>query len=195
MANDNCFANSTPENIDNCANDPGAGGVSLRVQYIPAAFIESMTLPSVEGSLESTVKISNNGISLANGRSWKGIDLVMNENELKENLVGGLANQKGQIELTIMIPKFATKQLGWKRRFANVPLVLNIPDTNGNNWIVGTKFAPAMIESAETTTGKAYEDPSVTTVVIKANTYVYLYEGEIIETPDDVGTTTTTTTD
>lgn len=195
MANDNCFADSTPENLDNCPNDESASGVSLRIQYTPAAFIETMTLPSVTGSLASTAKIADGNITLAGGKGWKGIDLVMDENELKELLVGGLANQKGQIELTVMIPKFGPKQLGWKRRFANVPMVFNIPDTNGNNWIVGTKFAPAMIESAETTTGKAYEDKAASTVVIKANTYVYLYEGSVVETPDEEETTTTTTSE
>ncbi|MDO5510223.1 MAG: hypothetical protein Q4F57_05975 [Weeksellaceae bacterium] len=184
MAQDNCFANSLPENLDNCFNDESASGVSLRVQYIPAAFIESIALPPADGAMEATVKIAKGGIELAEGKSWKGIDLVMDENELKEVLVGGKANQKGQIEFTAMIPKFSTKALGWKRRFANVPLVLNVPDSNGRNWIVGTKFSPAMIESAETTTGKAYEDKAATTVVIKANTYVYLYEGDIVETQD-----------
>lgn len=179
-----CFANSTPENLDACFNDDDATGLALRVQYIPAAFIETMTLPSVEGAMDSTVTIADAGIVVEEDRGWKGIDVVMNENELRDILVGGIANQKGQVELTLMIPKFSTKSLGFKKRFANVPLIFNVPDTNGRNWIVGTKFSPAMIESADSTTGRAYEDRAATTYVIRANTNVYLFEGDIVETPD-----------
>lgn len=184
MAQENCFETSTPENIDNCPNDNFASGLSLRAQYIPAAFIESMILPTQTGNLESTVKIPATNLTLKADKGWKGMDLVMDENELKETLVGGKANQKGQVELTFMLPKFGAKPLGFKRRFANVPLIFNIPDTNGVNWIVGTKFSPAMIESAESTTGKAYEDKSANTFTIKANCFVYIYEGDVVETPD-----------
>lgn len=183
MAN-NCFENSAPENIDICFNDQAASGISLRIQYIPASFVETMTLPRTDGNIESTVKIEASALTLKSGKSWKGIDVVMNENELKETLVGGFANQKGLTELNIMIPSFSAKTLGFKRRFANVPLIFNIPDVNGKNWIVGTKFSPAMIESAESTTGKAYEDKAATTYTIKANTFVYLFEGDVVETAD-----------
>ncbi|MGQ1944439.1 hypothetical protein EDL98_01325 [Ornithobacterium rhinotracheale] len=184
MAKDTCFEGVTPENIDNCPNAESASGLSLRAQYIPAAFIETMVLPAKTGKLEEIVKIASGGITLKSDKKWKGIDLVMDENELKEVLVGGKGNQKGQVELTIQIPNFGLKPLGFKRRFANVPLVWNIPDSNGKNWIIGTKFSPAMIESAESTTGKAYEDKATNTFTIKANTYVYLYEGDIVEGED-----------
>lgn len=184
MAKDTCFEGVTPENIDNCPNAELASGLSLRAQYIPAAFVETMVLPSKIGSLESTMKIASGGITLKSDKSWKGIDLVADENELKEVLVGGKGNQKGQVEFTFAIPSFGLKPLAFKRRFANVPLILNIPDTNGKNWIIGTKFSPAMIESAESTTGKAYEDKAMNTFVVKANTFVYLYEGDIVESED-----------
>lgn len=184
MAKDNCFSKSSPENIDNCPNDFAASGVSSRIQYIPTVFVENITLPPTEGALDALIKIPADGITLKADKGWKGIDVVIDENELKEMVVGGRANQKGQTELTIMIPKLSPKALGFKRRFANVPLLFNVPDTNGRNWLVGTKFSPAYIESAESTTGKAYEDKAATTYTIKANCYIHLYEGDVVETPD-----------
>lgn len=181
---DKCFEGVTPENIDNCANEIGASGLSLRLQYIPAAFVESMTLPDITGKLDATAKIASGGITLKSDKGWKGIDIVADENELKESLVGGKGNQKGQVSLTFMMRKIGAKQLGFKRRFANVPLIINIQDTNGKNWIIGTKQSPAMIESAESTTGKAYEDKASTTFEVKANAYLYQYEGDVVETTD-----------
>ncbi len=179
---DNCFENAPHESLDFCPNVEVAGGLSTRMFYAPAEFFDTFTLPT-DGSNDfaSRITINEGDISFKSGKGWKGIDVMVDENELKSNLVGNRGNKKAKAELELYIPSFRDRSIGFTDVFKNAPTVYAIVDANAVVWIIGTKLNPAFMESADGTTGKKYEDNSGIAVKISANTKLFKFTGEIVE--------------
>lgn len=180
-----CFDDVAHENIDFCPNEEISAGTSTRGFYVPAAFLETMTLPATTGDYEADITIPAGNISLSADKGWKGIDLQVDESELKSTLVGNRGNKKSKGQFDCYIPGFRPKVIGFLDKYKNVPLVFVIPDSNGVKWVIGTKLNPAYIESAEGTTGKKYEDNSGVQTTIAANSKLHIYAGDIVETADE----------
>jgi len=180
----NCFDGVPHENIDFCPNDEIASGISVRAQYIPVEFVETFKLPPKTGTYAQQITVAAAGIVLKKEKGWKGIDLLVDENELKTTFVGNRGNKKEQLEFDAFIPGFRPKVLGFLRKYKNAPLLFNIQDNEARNWLIGTKLTPAYFDSSEATTGKKYEDNSGVTIKIMANTGLYLYAGEVKELAD-----------
>lgn len=177
----NCFENTQHESIDFCPNEEISAGISTRMFYAPAEFLEKCELPDGTGAYDTRITIADSNLTLKSTKNWKGIDIQMDEGELKNSLVGNIGNKKNKAELEIKIPGFRPKVIGFVDTYKNVPMVFVVPDASGVFWVVGTKINPAYMESADGTTGKKTEDDSGVTVKITANTKLYKYAGTITE--------------
>ncbi len=175
----NCFENSQHETLDFCSNLEVSGGLNTRMFYAPADFFDKFTLPTDTGDFASRITIRESDISFKSGKGWKGIDVMVDENELKSNFVGNRENKKAKAELELYIPSFRDKNIGFADTFKNVPTVYAVIDANGVIWIVGTKLKPAFMESADAGTGKKYEDNSGIAVKISADTKLFRFKGKI----------------
>lgn len=177
----NCFDNVPHESIDFCPNDNISGGVSARLFYAPASFLDKLTPPTLTGNYETRITIPATNLAFKTGKGWKGIDVMVDENELKNTFVGNRGNKKAKAEMDFYIPVFKPEAVGFLDTYKNVPMVFAIPDANGLIWILGTKLNPAFVESADGTTGKKYEDNSGTTVKVSANSKLYRFAGTVQE--------------
>lgn len=180
----NCFDTTPHENLEHCPNEEITSGIATKLFYVPIDFIKTMTLPAQDAAnYEDRVKIANGGIVLKTGKSWKSIDILIDEGELKSTLMGNVGNKKSKGELEFLIPGFRTKVLGFVDTYKNTPCLYAVRDQNGKFFILGNQYVGAYIDSAEGTTGKKIEDNSGVSAKISANTKVYSYEGEISLTP------------
>lgn len=177
----NCFDNAPFESLDSCPNDEVSGGISTRILYAPIAFLDKCTLPPNTGELGKANTIEDGNLTLITGKTWKGIDVQINENELKTSLVGNAGNKKAKSDLEAKIPRFSDKVLDFIGRYKNVPMIFVVPDAVGTLWVVGTKINPAFMDSADATTGKKAEDDSGVTLKITTNSKLYKYAGSIAE--------------
>lgn len=177
----NCFQNTPHESVDYCPNEEISAGISTRMFYAPAEFLEKCVLPEATGAYDTRITITDGNLTLKSEKNWKGIDIQMDEGELKTTMVGNIGNKKPKVELELKIPAFRTKVLGFVDTFKNVPMVVVVVDASGVFWVVGTKVNPAYMETADGTTGKKAEDDSGVTVKITANSKLYKYAGTITE--------------
>ncbi len=177
----NCFENVPHEALDFCPNDEISSGVSRRIFYTPTEFIDKMTLPAQTGDYASRVTIAEGDLLFKEGKTVKGIDVLVDENELKDLFVGSKGNLKPKSELEIYVPGLRAEVIGFKKTYRNVPMVFFIKDANGVIWVLGTTINPAYMESGDGTTGKKYEDNSGTAFKISANCGLLKYAGPLTE--------------
>lgn len=177
----NCFDGIAHESLDSCPNDEIAGGTSTRLFYAPVEFFTKVTLPAGTGTYAERITIVNDGIAFKDGKGWKGIDVMVDENELKSVLAGNRGNKKSKAEMDFFIPGFSAKNVGFMDLYKNCPMVFAVFDANGTIWILGTLLNPAYLESGDGTTGKKFDDNSGFTVKISANAKLYKYAGNIAE--------------
>lgn len=180
-----CFDNQPHENIDNCTNEETFGGLATKLYQIPVPFIETYTLPLATATgYAARVTLAANAIVPVTGKGWKSIDILVDENELKMELVGNRGSKKSVSQIDFYIPGFKDKAIGFIDANKNTPSIYAIPDSNGTLWVVGTNLQPAFIESASATSGKKMEDNSGVPVSVKSNSKLYKYLGEITVTED-----------
>jgi len=175
----NCFDNIPHENLEHCPNDEINSGLATKLYYVPTDFIKTMTKPTNGADYKSRVVIPTGGIVLNTGKSWKSIDIQMDEGELKPTLTGNIGNKKTKTEVEFLIPGLRTEVLGWIDAYKNAPCVFAVKDANGKLFVIGNKDLGARIDSAEGTSGKKIDDNSGVTVKIVANAKACIYEGEI----------------
>lgn len=181
-----CFQGVAHENVDHCPNDAIVGGTGIDLFYLPADFVKSMTLPTVTNATKyaERITIASTGLTLKEGKGWKSITLLVDENELSNQLVGNKGNKKPKVEFDGFVPNFKKKNLGFVDTHKNTPMIYAIKDSNGQVWIIGTLNAPAFFDEFTTKSGKKYDDNSGSTIKVTANTKLYAYDGDIIVTPD-----------
>ncbi|WP_312750536.1 hypothetical protein [Epilithonimonas hominis] len=183
MAGEKCsFAEMHTENLGYCPNEDTVGGVKTDINYIPMAQLATFTKPTVTATstYEERITIPANGIVPTTGKGFKKIQLMVEESELKNALVGNKGNKKSQASFDAMIPNFTGKNLGFVDAHKNTPLMIVVTDSTGVKWVIPEAF----IDKADATSGKKYEDNSGVAVTITANSKVYKYAGTIELIPD-----------
>lgn len=177
MAGTCSFEDIHLENLGYCPNEETVGGVKTEVAYMPMAQLETFTKPTVtnESTYTERLTIPEAGLVPKTGKGFKVIEMMVDENELKNALVGNKGNKKPQASFDALIPNFTPKNLGFIDTHKNTPLLLVITDSTGRKWVMPDSY----INTAEGTSGKAYEDNSGITITVTANSKIYTYDGEI----------------
>lgn len=180
MADTCSFETVRTENIGYCPNVESVGGVKAKAFYIPMAQLETVTKPvvSVDTAFEASVTLT--ALTPATGKGFKKIDLVIDENELKSNLVGSKGNLKDQAQFDGMIPNFIKRNMGFVKRHKNTPMCWVIVDSTGQKWVTLDTY----ITKADATTAKKYEDNSGTAFNATSNGPLWAFDGEIVELAD-----------
>jgi len=153
-------------------------GVKCKLFYAPEEFFFTTPLPKPSESLESEIIITSE-ILLRNDKKLSYIDILIDENELKNILSGNAGRRKLRTNLNIYILGFTPSVLGFIERGRNIPFVFFIQDASGQNWQIGHNRNRAFLETAEAGTGKKYEDISGAAIGINCNSPVYLYNHSI----------------
>lgn len=162
------------EDLITCPNEEFGSGLKTRLYYAPSDFFFRTPVPIV-GDDYSTERIVPERITMKKNKSLRYIDILIDETELKESSTGGVGRKKIKSSLSIFILGFRTNVLGFISRCINVRMIFFISDANGKLWQIGSVRNPADIDSAESTTGKKYEDNSGAAININCNSKVYLY--------------------
>jgi len=176
-----CFDDINLENVNHCPNDETVAGLATKLNYIPEGQVETLTLPTVTdaSTYEERVTIAPTGLVPVTGKGFKEIDILVDQNELKTEMVGTKGNMKLRTQIEAFIPGFKAKVVGFLQTHKNTPMIFSIVDSTGTRWVIGDKNNPAFIESAPGTTGKTFEDNSGMTVTITANCPPRKYAGTI----------------
>lgn len=184
MAGGCSFEDTHTENLGFCPNEDLVGGVMANAAYIPMAQLGTFTKPVITptSTYEERVTIAPTGIVPVVGKGFKAIDFLVDENELKNGLVGNKGNLKAQGSIDAMIPNFTARNLGFIDAHKNTPLMLIITDSEGTKWVLPNAY----VTKADSTTGKSYTEGSGTAVTIICNSKIYKYSGDIDLTPDVV---------
>lgn len=182
MADECSFAEMHTENLGYCPNEETVGGTKTDASYIPMAQLETFTKPTITptSTYAQRMTIPVNGIVPATGKGFKQLELMVDETELKNALVGNKGNKKSQASFDALIPNFTAKNLGFVDAHKNTPLMLILTDSTGVKWVLPDAF----IDKADGTSGKKYEDNSGIAVTITANSKIYTYAGDIEILPD-----------
>ncbi|MFA7448757.1 MAG: hypothetical protein WCY77_09995 [Weeksellaceae bacterium] len=179
---DDCLENFQHEEILNCPNDDLQAGLAEgEIYYMPADFIASMEMPT-ETTFEGSVTITED-IEPIVGKGFQKLRCQVDMNSLASALVGNPGNKKDQSTLTIFLPGFRAKLLGFKKQMKNIPATFIVKDRNGNQFLIGTTLIPARLDNFELTTGQGNEDDNGGTATIISNSTVYAYTGNITEQP------------
>ncbi len=184
---DDCsFDNVSTENLNYCPNKDMVGGTAIDFYYAPASYFATFVKPVVTSSTgyEARITVLANSLTFKADKGWKKITMLVDENELKNTLVGNRGNKKPKVEFDSYIPNFIARNLGFIDAHMNTPMVWCVPDSTGKKWLVGTPDAPAIFDKGDGTTGKKYEDNSGVGVTVSANTKLYIYLGEVVELAD-----------
>lgn len=183
---DDCFKGVHLENVNHCPNDDTGAGLSTHLLYIPAAHMETFTMPpkTNASTYEERITIPTTGLTAATGKGWKKIDLLVDENELTNALVGNKGNKKLKVDLDVFIPGTRKKTVGFQDAHKNTPMIYAIKDSTGQTWIIGNKINPAFFETSENKTGKTFENNSGITGKISANASMLAYDGDLVVLSD-----------
>ncbi|MDV3668222.1 hypothetical protein CMU39_09315 [Elizabethkingia anophelis] len=170
----NAFSEVNIEDIEVCPDVVVGGGTTARLFYAPVDYFFDLPLPQSSDSYSSEITIPSEVI-LNKGKKLRFIDILIDENELKQNLSGGAGRKKSRTQLNVFVLGVSAQILGFIKRCANVPLVLFIQDVNGYTWQIGHKRNRAGIETADVTSGKLFEDNSGAVITISCNSGLLLY--------------------
>ncbi|WP_418124261.1 hypothetical protein ACNFU2_06520 [Chryseobacterium sp. PTM-20240506] len=181
---DNCsFATVRTENMGYCPNNEVVGGVKANVAYIPMAQLKTVTKPTVieTTSYADSITIPATGLVPDTGKGFKETTLVIDENELKSNLVGNKGNLKDQAQFDGMLPNFIKRNVGFIKRHKNTPMCYVITDSTGQKWAL----LDAYMTKADATTAKKYEESAGTAFNVISNGPLYAYDGPITILADE----------
>lgn len=178
---DECsFKTVRTENLGYCPNKDVVGGVKADIFYIPMDQLLTVTKPVVAVDTSYADSITLTALAPIVGKGFKKITLVIDENELKSNLVGNKGNMKDQAQFDGMLGNFVPKNIGFSKRHKNTPMCYVIVDSTGQKWVV----LDAYMTKADATTAKKYEESSGIAFNVIANSSLYAFNGEIVVTPD-----------
>ena len=181
----NTFDGLTIENINHCATEDYSAGVSAVVYYAPESFFKNITLPSQDTDMKNYVSISIDDIVFQNNCGWSNIDVLIDETELKQNLIGAIKNKKSRSSLEFFILGIKAQILGFVEKMKNEDLVFLISIPDGTSILFGNLRNFARISSVDFTSGKRYDDNSGVAVSIISNSTVYFISENLIIEPID----------
>lgn len=170
----NSFEGINVEDLIHCPLDNFASGIKTKIYYAPASYFEKIDLPTLKNTYEEFVSIAQGNIQFRGG-GWNSIDVLIAENELKQNLSGALQRKKTKSELEFFILGFKSKVLGFIEAHKNTPMVFIVVDAIGNNWVIGNLHNRAFIENADASTQKKYEDNSGAIIKVTSNTPLFYF--------------------
>jgi len=169
------FENINIENINQCPEIDFISGLQTRLYFAPASYFFRTPLPVPAESFESEI-IINDAILMRKNKQLRFIDILVDENELRVALTGSKQRKRSVTNLSVFILGFVPSVLGFIQRCKNVPLIFFIQDANGNNWQIGHLINRAFMDTAETWSGKKYEDNSGAAVTLNCSSSVFLYQ-------------------
>lgn len=155
-----------------------SSGVKCKLFYAPEEYFFTTPLPKPSKKLDSEIIITDE-ILMRKDKRLHCIDILIDENELKNLLSGNAGRRKLRTNLNIYILGFLPSVLGFIERGRNIPFVFFIQDLAGHNWQVGHQRNRAFFETAEAGTGKKYEDNSGAAIGINCNSPVFLYKNSL----------------
>lgn len=180
-AQDQCsFATMRTENMGFCPNEDVVGGVKADVFYIPMAQLKTVTKPVVTATTSFAESVTLTALTPDTGKGFKKTTLIINENELKSNLVGSVGNLKDQAQFDGLLPNFIKRNVGFVKRNKNVPMCWVIPDSTGQKWVVLDSY----MTKADATTAKKYDENSGTAFNCTSNGPLWAFDGDIVELAD-----------
>lgn len=182
----NAFSEVNIEDIEVCPDIVVGGGTTTKLFYAPVDYFFDLPLPQSSVYYSSEITTPSE-VLLNKSKKLRFIDILVDENELKQNLSGGVGRKKSRTQLNIFILGVNAHILGFIKRCANIPLVLFIQDVNGYTWQIGHSRNRAFIETADIASGKLFEDNSGTAMVISCNSPIlyYPYSLDYIAIPGD----------
>ncbi|WP_313091927.1 hypothetical protein [Chryseobacterium flavum] len=169
------FENLNIESINNCPELEFNSGLKTKLYFAPASHFFYTPLPKPGTSFESEIVIVDE-IMMRSGKKLFSIDVLVEENELRVNLTGNKEKKRSVTNFTFFILGFRPSVLGFVKRCKNVPMIFFIQDANGNNWQIGHSLNRAFMDTAESWSGKKYEDNSGAAVTVNCNSSVFLYQ-------------------
>jgi len=180
MAN-NCFEDMNPENIDDCANTEIPAGISeVGIRYAIHSQITTFPMPLNPGdplfTYEKAVTVTE-ALVFAAGKGFANLKVQPDTGEVKLDLVGNKGNKKTKSSFDFFVPGNDKKKLGFVRTLKNTPLLISVPERDGQNRFIGDKYNPAYITEAAATTGKTGEDDKGIHFTIEAYGVPIVYEG------------------
>ena len=159
-----CFANVRVEDMDHCANDELASGISeTQIFYAPAAhvdvFPELAALGDATKPLADYATISSD-ITFLTGNGFNVLHIQAETGEVTDEPVGNKGNKKIKSAFSFFLPNTHARNLGFVRQFKNVGMVFVIKEKSKRLRLLGSKDIPAYISEGSGTTGKGSEDDS-----------------------------------
>lgn len=181
----NTFDGLKIENINHCSTEDYSAGISAVAYYAPASFFKEINLPILSSDYESSVTVSINDIVFKNNYRWSYIDILINEGELKQNLIGPTKNKKSKSYLEFFIPGAKAKVLGFIQKLKNEDLIFLISILDGTSILFGNLQNYANFSSADFTSGKEYEDNSGVSASLISNSPIYFISEKFIPPSED----------
>ena len=144
------------ENLIYCPYEDYNSGISTRLFFAPASWFAKINLPTLS-NYQDSVTIQQGGVVFKKG-AWGSVDVLIDENELKNYLDGNQQRKKNRSELNVYVLGFKAGILGFLEIYKNTPMVFGVIDSNGINWLIGNLRNRAFIDTGDVATGQKYED-------------------------------------
>jgi len=174
-----CFDQFEPEDILNCPNtETDAGLVESSIYYALSCDVQTLEVPPLEGSFEEAGCLSTD-IEMKAGKGFGVIQALVDKNNFTGSLTGNKGQKKTSAQLVFYLPGITAKNLGFIRKFKNVPLVCVVKLRSGNKIVVGNLQKPAYFDSVETASGSTDEDEIGSTVTLITGAPLLEYTGSI----------------
>ena len=162
------------ENLNYCVNENYASGLRTKAYFAPASYFSKINIPNRNVKYDDYVKLDKDDLAFLIG-GWAEIDILIEENELRQTLIGPLKRKKIKTELDLFILGFKTNILGFIEKYKNTPIIMIVVDAVGNNWLIGNLRNYALIESGDISTQRKYEENSGAKIKIVSNSTVLFY--------------------
>lgn len=163
----NSFEGFTIEDLCNL-EDEVFGGLQAKLYYAPASFFANIYIA------RKTLEIFPDDIEFKNSDlSWGVLDILIDENELKTSLVGGLQRKKSKSNLEIFILGLRLKVQNFIEQLKNEPLIFYISSTSGDGHLMGNLKNRAFIEQANSSSARRFEENAGCAASLTANAPLY----------------------
>jgi hypothetical protein len=180
MADDFSFDTVHTENMGYCPNETTVSGVKADAYYCPMAQLATITKPTITPTSAYADRVTLAALVPVVGKGFKKMTLLIDENELKNGLVGVKGNMKAQAMLDGMLIDFTKRNLGFIATHLNTPMCWVVVDSEGQKWVLLDGY----LTKADSTTAKKFGDNSGTPFNITAHSQLYAFDGDITVTAD-----------
>lgn len=168
---------------------PNPGGITSEVYYAFADDIKTWPAALTDLDYEKAVTLEEivtipiaDEFAFHPGKSFKKLYCTLETGELKYSLIGARDSKSFSNSMEVSYPSNDEKITGFVAAASNADLVFLVREQNGRVKVLGTPKYPAMLETAEGTTGKLIEDGNVLvqTYMSKSPIPAPVYKGPIL---------------